>query len=168
MPDEIDPKKECLKCIMKSIEKCMSSGKFVSRKKLKKACMEDFYMLTSFEIEQMLQELEINGFIKLDEMDKDLVWGVNPKFEWDEKKRQLNIDKHGVDFADIESLFAGMTVTLLDDRFCNDDERFITFGLLSGIVVAVAHTEDDEVIRIISARKGTRNEQKAYFEAIKR
>ena len=89
------------------------------------------------------------------------------RFEWDENKRLFNIDKHGVDFADLESLFAGVTVTLLDDRF-NHEERFVTFGLLSGIVVAVAHTETDEVIRIISARKGTRNEEKAYFETIGR
>jgi len=88
------------------------------------------------------------------------------RFEWDERKRKSNIDKHGIDFADIESLFAGVTLTLLDDRFSHE-ERFITFGLLSGIVVAVAHTETDEVIRIISARKGTRNEEKAYFEKIR-
>ena len=87
------------------------------------------------------------------------------RYEWDENKRQSNIDKHGVDFADLESLFAGVTVTLLDDRFSHE-ERFITFGLLSGIVLAVAHTESDEVIRIISARKGTKNEEKAYFEKI--
>ena len=88
-------------------------------------------------------------------------------FEWDEKKRESNIDKHGVDFASIESLFAGVTVTLLDDRFSHEEERFITFGLLDSIVVAVAHTENDEVIRIISARKGTRNEEKAYFKTIR-
>lgn len=61
-----------------------------------------------------------------------------------------------------------MTVTLLDERFSKEEERFITFGLLSGIVVAVAHTQTDEVIRIISARKGTRNEEKAYFKTIEK
>ena len=88
------------------------------------------------------------------------------RFEWDENKRQSNIKKHAVDFADLESLFAGVTVTLFDDSFNHEEERFITFGLLYGVVVAVAHTETNEVIRIISARKGTRNEEKAYFQAV--
>lgn len=88
------------------------------------------------------------------------------RFEWDENKRQSNILKHGIDFADLESLFAGVTVTLLDDRFSYKEERFITFGLLSGVVVAVAHTETDEFIRLISARKGTKNEEKAYFQTV--
>lgn len=88
------------------------------------------------------------------------------RFEWDERKRLSNIVKHGIDFADLESLFAGMTVTLFDERFSTDEERFITFGLLSGVVSVVAHTETDEVIRIISARKGTCNEEEAYFKTI--
>ena len=88
------------------------------------------------------------------------------RFEWDENKRQKNITKHSIDFADLESLFAGVTVTLFDDRFSYEEERYITFGLLHGVVVAVAHTETDEVIRIISARKGTRNEEKAYFQTV--
>ena len=88
------------------------------------------------------------------------------RYEWDENKRQKNISKHGVDFADLESLFAGVTVTLFDDRFSHEEERHITFGLLGGVVVAVAHTETDKVIRIISARKATRNEEKAYFQTV--
>ncbi len=90
------------------------------------------------------------------------------RFEWDERKRRSNIEKHGVDFADIESLFAGVTVTLFDDRFDCDEDRFITFGLLEGIVIAVAHTEMGRVIRIISARKGTRHEEKGYFKEVGR
>ena len=89
------------------------------------------------------------------------------RFEWDENKRQSNLEKHSVDFADLESLFAGASVTMFDDRFSFEEERFITIGLLEGVVVVVAHTETDEVIRIISARKGTRNEEKTYFGAIK-
>lgn len=41
-----------------------------------------------------------------------------------------------------------------------------TFGLLEGRVVAVAHTEDEETIRILSVRKATRNEQESYFASI--
>jgi uncharacterized DUF497 family protein len=39
------------------------------------------------------------------------------QFEWDEKKRNANPAKHGIDFADLEPLFGGLTITVLDDRY---------------------------------------------------
>ncbi len=88
------------------------------------------------------------------------------QFEWDENKRRTNLQKHGVDFVDAVKIFAGFTVTLQDDRFQYDENRFITFGMLKGRVVAVLHTERQNRIRLISIRKATRNERKAYFEQI--
>jgi uncharacterized protein len=88
------------------------------------------------------------------------------RFEWDEVKRRANIRKHGIDFVGIEAVFAGTTVTVADDRFRYDEERLVTLGLLSSRVVGVAHTESDEVIRIISVRKATRNEEISYFKQI--
>jgi uncharacterized DUF497 family protein len=88
------------------------------------------------------------------------------RLEWDEAKRVENLEKHGIDFADLEPLFAGETVTVLDDRFDYGEYRFITLGLTHGVVVVVAHTETDEVIRIISARRATRNEEARYFEEV--
>ena len=64
------------------------------------------------------------------------------------------------------SLFGGHTVTLEDDRFAYGEQRFITFGVLEGRVVAVAHTEQDDDIRIISMRKATRREEQSYFSTI--
>lgn len=87
-------------------------------------------------------------------------------FEWDERKRELNIAKHAIDFADCEEVFAGPTVTVWDGRFAYGEERFVTFGLLVGRVVAVAHTETTEIIRVISMRKATRHEQALFFEAL--
>ena len=86
------------------------------------------------------------------------------KFEWDEKKRKENLARHGIDFADLAPLFSGLTITVLDDRYDYGEFRFITLGLLNGIVMTVAHTETDEVIRIISARKATRYEEESYFK----
>ena len=63
-------------------------------------------------------------------------------------------------------MFEGETVIVLDDRFDYGEERFITFGLLDGRVVAIAHTETDEVMRIISVRKATKDEESSYFEEI--
>ena len=87
-------------------------------------------------------------------------------FEWDEAKRQSNLRNHGVDFVGIDKVFEGKTITILDDRFGYGEERFVTFGLLDGRVVAIAHTETDEVIRIISVRKATKNEESSYFKEI--
>jgi hypothetical protein len=88
------------------------------------------------------------------------------RYEWDEAKRQSNIQKHGIDFRGIERVFAGETVTILDDRFDYGESRFVTVGVLSGRVVVIAHTETQEVIRIISVRKATKNEEASYFKEI--
>jgi len=85
------------------------------------------------------------------------------RFEWDEGKREANLRKHGIDFAWIGALFEGFTVTFEDDRGHYGEQRFITFGSLHGSVVVVAHTERGNTIRIISARKASRHEQKSYF-----
>lgn len=88
------------------------------------------------------------------------------KFEWDEAKRQSNLRKHGIDFRGIEEVFDGLTVTVVDDRFDYGEERFVTFGLLEGRVVAVAHLENSRVIRIISVRTSTKYEENEYFKEI--
>lgn len=88
------------------------------------------------------------------------------KFEWDESKRQINLSKHGIDFADLPPLFDGITVLLVDDRFDYGETRFTTLGLLNGIVSLVVHTETDETIRLISARKASKYEEEYYFQEI--
>lgn len=88
------------------------------------------------------------------------------RYEWDEAKRQSNIQKHGIDFVGIEKAFAGTTLTVLDDRFDYGEPRFITLALLSGRVVVIAHTETQEAIRVISVRKATKNEEASYFKEI--
>ena len=88
------------------------------------------------------------------------------KFEWDDAKRKSNIKKHGIDFIDAPIIFAGYTLTILDDRYDYGEERFVTFGILDGRVVAVVHTETEDLIRIISIRKATKNEEKEYFSQI--
>ena len=85
--------------------------------------------------------------------------------EWDERKRHRNIRKHGIDFCDAERVFRGTALTSVDDR-AYGEERFLTLGLLDDQVVSVCHTESDEVVRIISIRKATRNERENYFAQI--
>jgi hypothetical protein len=88
------------------------------------------------------------------------------KFMWDEAKRLNNVHKHGIDFIGCESIFAGLTLTMEDDRFDYGEQRFVTLGLLEGRVVVVVRTEANEVIRIISTRKAKRREQALYFKGI--
>jgi uncharacterized DUF497 family protein len=86
------------------------------------------------------------------------------KFTWDEEKRKANLRKHALDFADVWAVFAGVTFTVLDERFDYGEERLITLGILRGVVVAIAHIEQEETVRVISMRKATNYEQKLYFE----
>jgi uncharacterized protein len=88
------------------------------------------------------------------------------EFEWDEEKRLANIKNHGIDFVDVSEVFDGDTFTVEDDRYSYGEPRFVTFGLLKGNVVAVVNTDRGEFIRIISVRKATKNEYRAYFQAI--
>ena len=89
------------------------------------------------------------------------------KFTWDEAKRKvnlINLIKHGMDFADAKTVFAGATFTFEDDRFTYGEQRFITLGMLEGTVVAIAHTEQNDDIRVISMRKATKHERRIYFQ----
>ena len=88
------------------------------------------------------------------------------RIEWDEAKRRINLQKHGLDFADAEAVFAGRTVTVEDARMDYGERRFLSFGLLQGRVVVIAHTERDEAIRVISMRKASKHEQRGYFSQI--
>lgn len=74
--------------------------------------------------------------------------------------------KHGIDFADVPAMFEGDVFTIEDTRFDYGETRFITFGLLQYRVIVVAHTDKNGAIRIISARKATKNEEKSYFKEI--
>jgi uncharacterized DUF497 family protein len=88
------------------------------------------------------------------------------KFIWDENKRLSNMKKHGIDFADVPAMFEGDVFTIEDTRFDYGETRYITFGLLQYRVIVVAHTDENGVTRIISARKATKNEEKTYFKEI--
>jgi uncharacterized DUF497 family protein len=86
-----------------------------------------------------------------------------PKFEWDPAKAAGNLRKHGVSFETAQKAFSDWNaIERLDDD--PDEPRFIRIGMADGDVVAVVYTERRNVIRIISARKARRREQKIYFD----
>jgi uncharacterized protein len=86
------------------------------------------------------------------------------EFAWDENKRQSNLVKHGFDFVDASDVFEGATLTFEDERFVYGEQRFITYGLLRGRVVAIAHTEQNTEVRVISMREATKREQIIFFK----
>jgi uncharacterized DUF497 family protein len=87
-------------------------------------------------------------------------------YEWDERKRQANVRKHGIDFLDVPEIFDSDVVIIPDERFDYGESRFIGIGILKSQVIVVTYTERQNNIRIISARKATKNEQIYYFQQI--
>jgi uncharacterized DUF497 family protein len=87
------------------------------------------------------------------------------KFEWDENKNASNIRKHKIDFNDISELFQRQMLIDYDDGRDYNEERWIGIGLLRNVAVAVVFTERGKnTIRIISARKATKEERRQYDE----
>ncbi|GAC1389738.1 MAG: hypothetical protein NVSMB34_01880 [Variovorax sp.] len=74
--------------------------------------------------------------------------------------------EYGLDFIDARSVFEAVAYTYKADRLSYGEQRFITLGLLAGIPVSIAHTENDHEIRVISFRKPTHREAQIYFSQI--
>ncbi len=87
--------------------------------------------------------------------------------EWDPKKAQANVRKHDVHFEEAATIFQDpQFITVLDEEHSVDEQRYITIGLSAkGRLLMVAHTERGGAIRIISARRATKNEERFYQEA---
>jgi uncharacterized DUF497 family protein len=85
---------------------------------------------------------------------------------WEDKKNKDNIKKHGISFEEVETVFYDPNGKLIDDPDHSDNEdRFIFLGLskmLHLLVVCHCYRENDDIIRIITARKATKKETKYY------
>ncbi len=92
------------------------------------------------------------------------------KFEWDENKNCINIQKHGVDFRDAVYVFADPFALSIADEYATNEERWLLLGNnLKQQSLLVVHTfRCDDVIRIISARKATNKEQATYLQRTKK
>ena len=82
--------------------------------------------------------------------------------EYDPDKRVLTLAKRGLDMADAGLVFAGPTLTVLDDRKDYGEQRFITIGTLGGRMVVIVWTKRGANRRIISMRKANDREQHLY------
>ena len=88
------------------------------------------------------------------------------KIEWDPKKAKSNLEKHGVSFEEAATALSDpMAATGADPDHSLTEERYVTFGVSEkGRLVVVSHTEKDQTIRIISARKASKGERELYEE----
>ncbi len=92
------------------------------------------------------------------------------KFEWDPEKGKTNKQKHGISFEEAQSVFYDENGRYMADPDDEGEERFILLGLNSmanTLVVCHCYRQAGEVIRIISARKATKNEEAQYWERIR-
>ena len=86
------------------------------------------------------------------------------KFEWDSKKAAANLKKHGVSFEMATKAFEDeLSATFPDPDHPKIEARLITYGMgVTGKLLVVSHTEQEDTIRIISARYATNHERKRY------
>ena len=87
-------------------------------------------------------------------------------FEWDPRKAEINLHKHGVSFTEAGTVFGdNLAITVPDPDHSDDEERFITIGWSNRRrLLMVSHTDRGDRIRIISARELTNAERKEYEE----
>jgi hypothetical protein len=91
---------------------------------------------------------------------------VGLTFEWNEKKAAANLRKHGVSFEEAASAFGDpLSLTIPDPEHSGDEERRVLLGMTERHrLVVVAHTEQADTVRLISARLARPAERRDYEE----
>jgi len=92
----------------------------------------------------------------------------NIRFEWDQNKNLANVKKHKISFEEAKTVFFDERARVIPDpEHSDNEERFIILGIsnkLKLLIVVHTYRENDEIIRIISARKASKSESKYYLE----
>ena len=87
------------------------------------------------------------------------------RFEWDKAKAKANFRKHGVSFEFAKAVFKDpFAMEFLDDRQDYGEDRYLIVGVVDGVLLSVIFAEREQAIRLISARRATKNEEEAYFD----
>ena len=88
-------------------------------------------------------------------------------FEWDKRKENANIKKHGISFEEARTTFYDENaVQFYDPDYSSEEDRFILLGVshkLNALVVCHCFREEETTVRIVSARKADRDETKIYW-----
>ncbi len=83
--------------------------------------------------------------------------------EWNPVKARANREKHGVAFPDAEAVLYDANAITREDDVVDDDERYVTLGMDAlGRILVVVYTYRGDAIRLITARRATRNEVRVY------
>jgi len=85
-------------------------------------------------------------------------------FEWDPQKAAANLQKHGVSFQEAATVFGDpFSTTFPDPDHSADEDRYLTVGMSENQrILVIAHTESNDIVRIISARPASRRERRWY------
>jgi len=87
-------------------------------------------------------------------------------FDWDENKARINENKHGISFLEAMTAFNDANAIIIDDdEHSDEEERFILLGISSVanlLMVCHCYRDEDDIIRLISARKANRLEKRKY------
>lgn len=87
------------------------------------------------------------------------------EFEWDIEKDKINQQKHKISFEEAAEIFRYPIHEIVDTRHNYGETRYITIGNNNQmIILTVVYTERNEIIRIISARRSTKQERELYYE----
>ena len=84
------------------------------------------------------------------------------RITFDPAKRDLTLKHRGLDFARADEVFAGLTATVVDDRFDYGETRFITAGQLDGRLIVMVWTQRGGARHIISMRHCHANEEEIW------
>ncbi len=91
----------------------------------------------------------------------------NIEFAWDRRKARSNLIRHGVSFEEAQTVFLDENARLIDDPdHSGDEERSVLLGYsfqARCLIVSHCYRESDSVIRLISARRATAQEEKVYW-----
>ncbi|MFK7847003.1 MAG: BrnT family toxin [Rhodothermales bacterium] len=88
-------------------------------------------------------------------------------FEWDEKKRQSNIEKHGIDFVRAKEMWLGTVIEVPSPQTNHGEARFMAIGAVSDICITVIYTWRGSNKRLISARRARNYERENYYDAVR-
>ena len=83
-------------------------------------------------------------------------------FEWDESKRQANLEKHHIDFRDAQRVFDAPVFEKIERR--HGEDRFVAIGLIEDVEIVVVYVVRGNWRRMISARRANRNERQEYHD----
>jgi uncharacterized DUF497 family protein len=93
---------------------------------------------------------------------------IELRFKWDEKKNKANVKRHGVSFEEARTVFYDeKAIQFYDPDHSEEEDRFILLGLSykpQVLIVCHCFRESETVVRIISARKADKDEEREYWK----